>query len=285
MVDVGGRRVGIMGYLTPETAELASTGKIVFGKEIDSLNAESRRLREQEGVDILIAVGHSGFEEDKAIAREVDGVDVVVGGHTNTLLWRGAETPLGNPPYGDYPTVVEQPGSGRKVLVLTTSGYGKYLGRLDVKFDPEGEMQSHSGNPVLLSQERREDPEVERLVSLYREQVNQKMNVEVGQSSVFIDGGRPRCRLEECPFGDLLTDAMAAEMDVEMAVINSGAIKGSFQAGTYVQIRSSHRRSYIHTQPMLDCFSIRVNYNGRRVRSHPVVQQRRCRQVNTLNIS
>ena len=58
------------------------------------------------------------------------------------------------------------------------------------------------------------------------------MSKSVGVASVFIDGGRPRCRLEECPFGDLVTDAMASEMGVPMAVINSGAIKESFQKGT-----------------------------------------------------
>ena len=57
------------------------------------------------------------------------------------------------------------------------------------------------------------------------------MNNVVGSSSVALDGGRPKCRLEECAFGNFVTDAMAAEMDVKIALINSGAIKGSFRAG------------------------------------------------------
>ena len=57
------------------------------------------------------------------------------------------------------------------------------------------------------------------------------MNDSIGVALDFIDGGRPRCRLEECPFGDFLTDAMATEMKVDIAFINSGAIKGSFQKG------------------------------------------------------
>ena len=53
----------------------------------------------------------------------------------------------------------------------------------------------------------------------------------MGHSSAFINGGRPKCRLEECSFGDLVTDAMAEQMGVDIAVINSGAIKGSFPEG------------------------------------------------------
>ncbi len=61
--------------------------------------------------------------------------------------------------------------------------------------------------------------------------MKEKMEVVVGRSSEFIDGGRPKCRLEECSFGDLVTDAMAEEMEVDIALINSGAIKGSFEEG------------------------------------------------------
>ena len=57
------------------------------------------------------------------------------------------------------------------------------------------------------------------------------MSVAVGESLSYIDGGRPGCRLHECAFGDFSTDAMAAEMEVDMAIMNSGTIKGSFNKG------------------------------------------------------
>lgn len=41
------------------------------------------------GVNKIIALGHSGFLVDQDIARRVRGVDVVVGGHTNTFLFTG----------------------------------------------------------------------------------------------------------------------------------------------------------------------------------------------------
>lgn len=75
--------------------------------EVEALRSEARRLKSK-GVDILIAVGHSGFNEDNEIAREVDELDVVVGGHTNTLLWNG-DNPLGEIPVGPYPVQVQQP--------------------------------------------------------------------------------------------------------------------------------------------------------------------------------
>ena len=53
-----------------------------------SVRAEAQRLQ-AEGVDILIALGHSGYELDQKLAEEVEEIDVVVGGHSHTFLWTG----------------------------------------------------------------------------------------------------------------------------------------------------------------------------------------------------
>ena len=41
------------------------------------------------GINIIIALGHAGIEIDKKIAKEVDDIDIVIGGHTNTFLYSG----------------------------------------------------------------------------------------------------------------------------------------------------------------------------------------------------
>lgn len=46
------------------------------------------KLKER-GVNIIIALGHSGFHLDKLIAEYVPDVDLVIGGHTNTFLFNG----------------------------------------------------------------------------------------------------------------------------------------------------------------------------------------------------
>lgn len=43
------------------------------------------------GVNKIIALGHSGFTVDREIAKKVRGVDVVIGGHSNTFLFTGRE--------------------------------------------------------------------------------------------------------------------------------------------------------------------------------------------------
>ena len=137
--------------------------------------------------------------------------------------------------------------TGRKVLVLHTSGYGKYLGHLNIVFDSSGEVRSFNGDPIVLDHSRKEDPELRTIVDQYQEEIDKKMNVAIGRAVSYIDGGRPGCRLYECAFGDLATDAMAAEMNVGMAILNSGGIKGSFNAGEYaIPIRLLEDRLWVN---------------------------------------
>ena len=45
----------------------------------------------QQNINKIIAVGHARIDMNKRIAKEVDGVDIVVGGHTNTFLYTGTK--------------------------------------------------------------------------------------------------------------------------------------------------------------------------------------------------
>lgn len=64
------------------------TGSLKFEDEVTSIRSEVTNLQGQ-GVNKIIALGHAGFAVDTKIATEVEGVDVVIGGHTNTFLYTG----------------------------------------------------------------------------------------------------------------------------------------------------------------------------------------------------
>ena len=67
-----------------------NTGNLIFKDIITSVRQAVSEIRANDSsVNILIAVGHAGFTIDKKIAKLVDGIDIVVGGHTNTFLYTG----------------------------------------------------------------------------------------------------------------------------------------------------------------------------------------------------
>lgn len=91
---------------------------------------ETEKLK-AEGIDIIIALGHSGYDTDQEIARFCPDVDIVVGGHTNTFLYTGTPPDI-EKPQGLYPTVIEQD-NGKKVPVVQAYAFTKYLGYIKLK--------------------------------------------------------------------------------------------------------------------------------------------------------
>lgn len=67
---------------------LSNPGNVEFKDEVSSITEEAKKLKSQ-GVNILIGVGHSGYDADLKIANEVPDLDVIIGGHTNTFLYTG----------------------------------------------------------------------------------------------------------------------------------------------------------------------------------------------------
>ena len=67
---VGTKKIAILGYVTPDTKDLSNTGKVVIKDEITSLRKVVKQIR-QEGVKIVIAVGHSGYKKDLEVAKKV----------------------------------------------------------------------------------------------------------------------------------------------------------------------------------------------------------------------
>lgn len=226
ILEVGGEQIGIIGLVTPETEILSSPGPdLVFEYDlIDVTQSAVDELTEQ-GVDKIILLTHIGYEADLEVAQGVSGVDVVVGGHTNTFLSNTYTGAL-----GEYPTVLES-ASGDPVLVVQASTRTQYLGRLDVEFDANGVLSSWEGDAILLSRYIAPDAEVADLVAGLAEPIAELQAQPVGEAEVFLTGDRSVCRVEECNLGNLIADAMRADTGAQIAFMNGGGIRASIDEG------------------------------------------------------
>ncbi|XP_002741914.1 snake venom 5'-nucleotidase-like [Saccoglossus kowalevskii] len=231
-----GDRIGIVGYTTQDAPTLSSTENLIFNPEVESIRAEVERLKTQ-GVNKIIALGHAGINKDLDIARMVDGIDIVVGGHTNTFLYTG-DPPSNEDPYDTYPIVIH-PGDDvtRNVLVVQDYAFGKYLGYLQVTFDTEGDVTEWSGNPILLDDSVEQDAVTLAEIEEWAEPIFNITSDIIGKTHVFLDGQRDHCRLKECNLGNLIADAMVHQNikhpdetrwnHVSIALMNGGGIRDS----------------------------------------------------------
>ena len=226
VLEVGGEQIGIIGLVTPETEILSSPGdELVFEYDLIAVTQAAVDELTAMGVNKIILLTHIGYAADVEVASGVSGVDIVVGGHTNTFLsntYAGAQ--------GDYPTV-EESASGEPVLIVQASTATLYLGRLDVGFDANGVVATWDGDAILLSRYITADPEISDLIAGLAEPIEELRNQPVGESAVFLVGDRRFCRVEECLLGNMITDAMRAETGAEIAITNGGGIRADIDEG------------------------------------------------------
>lgn len=230
----GGRKIGIIGYLTPDTKNLVAAMSVDFTPEIAAINAEAEKLNAA-GVDIIMALGHSGILEDQNIALNCPLVDLVIGGHSHTFLFSGVAAE--DTAYGPYPIVITQK-SGKKVPVVQAYAFTKYLGMLTLQFDDAGDLLFWEGQPLILDGEVMQDEDVMQALEEYRSDVEEYETSVIGRSKVVLQASN--CRRSECNMGNMLADAMVhtraslytvAEnnhwTDAALAIIQGGGVRGT----------------------------------------------------------
>ncbi|MGE0500450.1 MAG: 5'-nucleotidase C-terminal domain-containing protein [Rhizobiaceae bacterium] len=228
VLEVGGQKIGIIGAVTKDTPEIASPGPdILIADDIAGITAEVERLK-AEGVNKIVALTHVGYPRDKELIAKIPGVDVVVGGHSHSLLSNTDDKAA-----GPYPTMVDNP-DGYKVPVTQAASYSKYLGEFKVVFDDNGVVKEASGDPLLLDKAITPDAAVLARIKELGAPIEELKAKEVSEATDVIDGSRDNCRAKECAMGNLIADAMVdrvKDQGVSIAIQNGGGIRASIDAG------------------------------------------------------
>lgn len=239
--EVNGEKVGIFGLTTAETADISSPGKITFSNYIEDAEEMVAEF-EAMGVNKIVALTHIGFDDnaamdnDQELAAKVDGIDVIVGGHSHTKL--------------DTPVVVDKDENGTakdKTVIVQAYQYSDYLGTLDVEFDKNGVVIGHAGK-LIETKDKKEDAEAVKLLKPYKDKIEAVNNKEIW---VTLDNAltNPRTsddnyipgtsvRTSETILGNLITDGMlkkaqgyVKDKQVIMAFQNGGGIRAAIDAG------------------------------------------------------
>ncbi|WP_394688000.1 5'-nucleotidase C-terminal domain-containing protein [Hoeflea sp.] len=226
--EIGGERVAIISVLAADTVETSSPGpSVLILDEIDYLKGAVAEL-EAEGINKIILLSHVGLPMDEKIAAEVDGIDVIVGGHSHTLLSNTQERAA-----GPYPTMVKSP-SGVDVPIVQAYAFSKYVGEVKVTFDDGGKVISAEGEPHLLDASVTPDEAFLARVKELGAPIEELKNKVVAESTETIEGSRDVCRAMECAMGNLVADAMLdriAGQGVSLVIQNGGGLRASIDAG------------------------------------------------------
>jgi 5'-nucleotidase/UDP-sugar diphosphatase len=228
VLEVGGQKIGIVGAVTNDTPEIANPGpNITIADDIAKIT-EAVQAVKAEGVTKIIALTHVGYPRDLAYIAKIPDVDVVVGGHTHTLL---SNTVKGAA--GPYPTWVDNPG-GYKVPVVQAFQYSRYLGDLKVVFDDNGVVKSAEGEPIPVDVKFQPNADMVKRVDELKAPIDELKKKVVGSTETAIEGDRKICRAAECSMGNLLADAQldrVKDQGITISIQNGGGLRASIDAG------------------------------------------------------
>ena len=121
IVRKAGKKIGIIGLLTDVSSVVDSEiAKVLqYQDPAKVVNKYAEYLREEKGCDMVICLSHLGYTEDKELAASTVNVDLIVGGHSHTLLHKKQ--------------IVKNP-EGDDVVVVQNWKWGLNLGHLSVDF-------------------------------------------------------------------------------------------------------------------------------------------------------
>ena len=217
--EINGHKYGFLGIQPITLVDRLKDKSRMAGVTIDSFNQTVKELQEaidslkKKGVDKIILLSHAGFEEDKKIAKALDGLDIIIGGHSHNLI-KGA-TP------GDNLVLSKK---GEPVIITQAGRDGDNFGVLSLEFDEKGVIKKVENN-VYDTEKFAISPEMRKLA-----------NQEFGESKIIgqVVKAPPKTEtplIEENPYAQFMLDVVKEKLDTDISFFNAACFRGALKPG------------------------------------------------------
>ena len=232
VLEKEGLRIGVFGLLGINAAEVAPfADPVSFGEPLEAARRIVQILRENERVDVVVCLSHSGLwedakkSEDEILAREVEGIDIILSGHTHTLL--------------EMPIVIND------TLIVQAGAYGKNVGVLDVVLE-EGRVYLADYESIDIDDSIKGDDNVSELIQSFEREVDETVFPDEGigfRKAIAHTDFDLIIEEDESPLGNLVADAIrwsinsldSVEGDpnsrVTVGVMSNGLIRDTVRKG------------------------------------------------------
>ncbi|RJF71983.1 multifunctional 2',3'-cyclic-nucleotide 2'-phosphodiesterase/5'-nucleotidase/3'-nucleotidase [Deinococcus cavernae] len=232
VLNVGGEKIGVIGAVTPDLPLISSPGPNVKMLELMASLKNSADALKAQGINKVVLVSHLGYSVEQQVAAAVPGIDLIVGGHSHTLLgtFDNKDFPKSE---GPYPTIVQNP-DGNKTLLVAAWEWGKVLGRIKVTFNDAGAVDSWEGNPIPVSKDIAEDDTSRRMIATLSVPIANLRQQVVGNTGTGLNGNREVVRKRESTMANVLADAALAAAQpagAQLAFVNGGGVRAGIDQG------------------------------------------------------
>ncbi len=183
--EIGGVRVGFIGITSPivtQTMPKKFGEGLRFSSGADTLPRCIGKLRRDEQVELIVVVSHLGFPQEVKLAKEVEGIDIILSGHTHNRL--------------------AEPVRVGKTLLFQSGFDGSFIGRLDVEV-ANGQVSDFRHRLIEVAESVAPDAETERVIEAQLAPFQDRLNEVVGQTRTALN----RMTVLEATMDNLITDS------------------------------------------------------------------------------
>jgi 2',3'-cyclic-nucleotide 2'-phosphodiesterase (5'-nucleotidase family) len=192
-------RVGVIGATTTESITDEKLKVSAPQKIVEKHLKELRR-----DCDVVILLSHLGLEEDERLASKVEGIDVIVGGHSHTVL--------------------KEPVRVGKTLIVQAGSKGQYVGRVELTLDPKTHRVKNSKGELVSIPVKglAPDPEVDKKVKLWEDKVTARVDIEIGRCEKTLSQEKTR---------QLIENVLKFKFHTDFALQEDGGTRSGIKAG------------------------------------------------------
>lgn len=237
---IGGKKIGFIGLnVDPESLiTKENTGKMKFADIISTANKYARELKEDKKCDYVVAVTHIGYGSDNGktgdveLAKASKDIDVIIGGHSHTLI---------RPE--DKSRCLVKNAEGRDVLVTQTGKYGRYIGEVQIDTDKRG-ADAFSYKLIPVTDRFGADKLDKRMLAFiepYRVRVDSVMNHVIGESMYDLNGDDRNGGYANWisdfvrNYGQMVMDSVMPGRRVDIGLMNVGGIRQNMSKGNVTE--------------------------------------------------
>lgn len=222
ILEIGGMKILFIGVLTEEvlakTKQEEMIGALIDVKEAVKEVGKICNAYKTSDIDLTVLLTHIGIEADKELAALLDprwGVDLIIGGHSHTLM--------------QEPVVVAG------IPIVQAAEGTAQMGRFDIYVDTDRNcMDSYSWNLIPIREEIcPRDEALEKLIKHYKDQTDEKYNRVVTR---FLDVYTHPARNQETDLGRIFSDVFRDSTGLDIMMLASGGIRRK-ELGTIIQLK------------------------------------------------
>jgi 5'-nucleotidase / UDP-sugar diphosphatase len=235
VLERGGIKIGVFGLIGIDAAGSAPMTEVTFQDIVKSANSTVKKLKNQENVDLIVCLSHSGTSkdtsksEDEQLAKKVPEIDIIISGHTHTKL--------------EKPIIIG------KTIIGSCGEYSNNLGIIDLMQDTIGRWKMQDYKLIPIDSSFEENKEINTTINKFKIIVQEKYlnNFDLKFDEVlaktpfsFVPTEKIGVLHDEEPLGNLITDGYIYSVKkaegekyepISVAIVAVGTMRGSFVKG------------------------------------------------------